>query len=76
MKVYRIEIKGGADFYIGIGGQLFRSRDMAVPCSFEDHLAVMEQLDIEAKAYSEDYDPSVHTMGAIVEKLVKRQTLS
>ena len=74
-KVYKIQFKNGKTQYIGLGLQLYKSQDMAVPCSFEDHLLVMERLGVEATAYSEEFDPAVHTMGDIVEKLSKKEWL-
>ena len=51
-KVYRIEI-GAEKFWIGIAGQLFRSIEMAVPCTEEEHLMVMEKLNVPAVAYND-----------------------
>jgi SHS2 domain-containing protein len=66
-KVYRIEI-GQSKFWIGPGLQLFKSQDMAIPVSHDEHIMVMEKLDVEATAYSEEFDPQVHELGAIVMK--------
>ena len=62
-KVYRIEI-GGEKFWIGAGLQLFRSQYMAIPIYFEDHIHVMERINVVATAYSEEFDPKVHTFAA------------
>jgi hypothetical protein len=51
-KIYRIKI-GEVNFWIGLGYQLYRSRDMAMPITFEEHLAVMDKISVECTAYSE-----------------------
>lgn len=51
-KIYRIQI-GEKNFWIGMAGQLFRSIDMAVLCTEEEHLMVMEKLNVEATAYND-----------------------
>jgi hypothetical protein len=71
-KVYRIRI-GEENFWIGAGLQLFRSQDMAIPITFEEHIAVMEKIDVEATAYSEDFNPEIHVLGAIVMKAMGLQ---
>lgn len=69
-KIYRIEI-GGEKFWVGAGYQLFRSQDMAIPLTFDEHLMVMEKINVEATAYSEDYNPEVHTFASLLVKGVK-----
>lgn len=70
-KIYRIEI-GDTKYWIGIGNQLFKSQDMAVPVTHDDHIWVMENIDVPAVAYSEEFNPEIHTMGSILEGLAKR----
>lgn len=67
-KVYRIEI-GDRKFWIGSGLQLMTSQDLAIPIYFEDHIRVMERINVVATAYSEEFDPKVHTFAA---KLIGR----
>lgn len=62
-KVYRIEI-GSTKYWIGSGLQLFTSQELAIPIYFDDHIRVMEAIDVPATAYSEDFDPKVHTFAA------------
>jgi hypothetical protein len=71
LKVYRIEI-GGEKNWIGAGYQLFKSQNMAIPMSFDEHIMVMEKINVEAVAYSEEFNPDVHTMGAILMGAMKK----
>lgn len=64
-KIYRIKI-GDQNFWIGIGLQLFRSERMALPCTFDEHLMVMEKIGVEATAYSEEYDSNKHIFASSV----------
>ena len=51
-KIYRIEI-GEKKFWIGMAGQLMTSIDLAVLCTEEEHLMVMEKLNVPAIAYND-----------------------
>ena len=62
-KVYRIEIQapggmGRFKHWIGANGALVLRIDQAVPCTHEEHLAVMESLNAPAVAYSEEMSPA------------------
>lgn len=69
-KIYKIRI-GEKMYYVGLSKQLFSSPEMAVPITFDEHIEVMEKLGVEATAYSEEFNPRVHTMGAIVFDMVR-----
>lgn len=64
-KVYKIKI-GERMWYVGVGMQLFATPGLAVPITFDEHIEVMEKLGVEATAYSEEFNPRIHTMGAII----------
>jgi hypothetical protein len=51
-KIYRIEI-GEKKFWIGMAGQLMTSIDLAVLCTEDEHLMVMEKLNVPAVAYND-----------------------
>jgi len=51
-KVYKIQI-GEKNFWIGMAGQLMTDIRLAVPCTEEEHLMVMEKINIEATAYND-----------------------
>ena len=51
-KIYRIEI-GQEKFWIGMAGQLMPSIKLAVLCTEEEHLMVMEKLNVPATAYND-----------------------
>lgn len=63
-KIYRIKI-GNTNYWIGIGLQLV-SQDLAIPVTFEEHIYVMEKLNVEATAYSEEYNPNLHKLSQII----------
>lgn len=51
-KIYRIEI-GEQKYWIGIAGQLMTNINLAVLCTEEEHLMVMEKLNVPAVAYND-----------------------
>ena len=69
-KIYRIEI-GGDKFWVGAGYQLFRNQDMAIPLSFDEHLMVMDKINVEATAFSEEFNPEVHKFASLLMRGVK-----
>ena len=71
-KIYKIKI-GEQIYYIGAGLQLYSNREMAFPITFNEHLEVMEKIGVEAVAYSEEYDPSIHVFADILFKAMERR---
>jgi hypothetical protein len=51
-QIYRIEI-GDRKFWIGLGCQLMTHIDLAIPVTHQEHMMIMDKINVEATAYND-----------------------